>query len=338
MNLILRFLMIAALACIGVSGLSFAQSVGAVKAEEIPPPVKDNTDDFSGQYLIGSGDVLDIRVYNRPQLSRETVRVDGRGMIRMPLIEEPIRAACRTDSSLAEEISSLYREYLRYPHVEVFIKDFQSKPAVVIGAIREPGRFQMQRQIRLLELLSFAGGPTEQAGGRIQIRHDRSVKRCKSMGIQPLPNSPNGSVEWYELKDLLSTDKYDDKNNPVILPGDVVNLIEADKIYVIGNVFKPMTIALKEPVTLTQALAMAGGVMQDTDLDKISVSRRSANGNSKVELIVDLKAINKKKAEDIVLKPNDIVEVRSSRAKRFMRGLLESVAPGIFRLPVRIIP
>ena len=113
-----------------------------------------------GQYLIGNGDILDIRVYNRPQLSRETVRVDGQGLIRMPLIKERIIASCRTDTELAEVISKLYSEYLKYPHVDVFIKDFQSKPATVFGAIQEPGRFQMRRQIRLLELLSLAGGPT----------------------------------------------------------------------------------------------------------------------------------------------------------------------------------
>lgn len=332
MNLILRFLTILWLGCCGVSGFSFAQTVDHIKSNGVPTPAK-NSVNMVSQYLIGIGDVLDIRIYNRPQLSRETVRVDGQGMIRMPLIKEPIRASCRTDTDLAEAISRRYLEYLKYPHVDVFIKDFKSRQVAVIGAIREPGRFQMQRQIRLLELLSFAGGPTEQAGGRIQIRHDLSVKPCTEPAKETRTN-----VEWFELKDLLNSNKFDDKNNPIILPGDVVNLIEADKIYVIGNVYRPTTISLKERITLTQALAMAGGVMQDTDLDKIRVSRRSVDGISNVELIVNLKAINKNKAEDIALKPNDIVEVRSSRAKKFIRGLIESVAPGIFRLPVRIIP
>ena len=137
---------------------------------------------------------------------------------------------------------------------------------------------------------------------------------------------------------MLSSNKSNDQNNPIVRPGDIVNLIEADKIYVIGNVFKPTTISLKEQVTLKQAIAMAGGVMQDTKLDKIIVSRRSTDGVSRVEMIVNLKAINKKAARDIVLKRNDIVEVHSSRKKKFIRSLMESIAPGIFRLPVRIIP
>ena len=98
MNLILRFLTILSLGCCGVSGFSFAQTVEHIESNGVPTPEK-NSVNTVGQYLIGSGDVLDIRIYNRPQLSRETVRVDGQGMIRMPLIKEPIRASCRGQSN-----------------------------------------------------------------------------------------------------------------------------------------------------------------------------------------------------------------------------------------------
>src|SRR5687767_9883985 len=65
-------------------------------ADSATPPLNE-TDE---RYRIGAGDVLDIRVFNRPQLSREAVRVDGRGMIRMPLIEEEIQALCLTEGEL----------------------------------------------------------------------------------------------------------------------------------------------------------------------------------------------------------------------------------------------
>ncbi|HLE62552.1 MAG TPA: polysaccharide biosynthesis/export family protein, partial [Pyrinomonadaceae bacterium] len=110
-------------------------------------------------YQIGPGDILEIRVFNRPQLSREAVRVDARGMIRVPLIEEGIRAACRTETELAKELGKRYLEYLRNPSIEVFVKEFQSQPVAVLGAVVTPGRFQLQRRVRLLELLSYAGGP-----------------------------------------------------------------------------------------------------------------------------------------------------------------------------------
>ena len=48
------------------------------------------------RYRLGPGDIIDIRIYNRPQLSREAVRIEGNGMIRMPLIENEIQAGCLT--------------------------------------------------------------------------------------------------------------------------------------------------------------------------------------------------------------------------------------------------
>src|SRR5688572_21445180 len=55
------------------------------------------------RYRIGPGDVLGIRILNRPNLSREAVRVEGNGMIRMPLIDSEIMAACKTEGELAKE-------------------------------------------------------------------------------------------------------------------------------------------------------------------------------------------------------------------------------------------
>src|SRR5688500_5463766 len=57
-----------------------------------PQPVATSrtTPEPDDRYRIGPGDVLDIRILNRPNLSRESVRVEGNGMIRMPLIDTEI--------------------------------------------------------------------------------------------------------------------------------------------------------------------------------------------------------------------------------------------------------
>ena len=75
------------------------------------------------RYRIGPGDVLDIRIYNRPQLSRDAVRVEGNGMIRMPLIDTEIKAACLTEGELAKEISTRHARYYKNLQVDVFIKE-----------------------------------------------------------------------------------------------------------------------------------------------------------------------------------------------------------------------
>src|ERR671921_2512646 len=131
------------------------------------------------RYRIGAGDVLDIRVYNRPQLSREAVRVEGSGMIRMPLIETEIQAACLTEGELSKEIATRYARYYKNLQVDIFIKEYHSKQVAVIGAVNEQSRFQLQRRVRLLELLTYAKGPSPRAGQTINIVHSTNTSPCK---------------------------------------------------------------------------------------------------------------------------------------------------------------
>ncbi len=83
---------------------------------------------------------------------------------------------------------------------------------------------------------------------------------------------------------------------------------------------------------------MAGGVKQDTKKDKVRIVRQEPGTATKKEIFVDLTAIEKKRAEDIALLPNDIIDVPLSGGKSFMRSLLGTVVPSIGGLPVRAIP
>jgi 3-hydroxyisobutyrate dehydrogenase-like beta-hydroxyacid dehydrogenase len=83
---------------------------------------------------------------------------------------------------------------------------------------------------------------------------------------------------------------------------------------------------------------MAGGVKQDTKKDKVRIVRQEPGTATKKEIFVDLSAIEKKRAEDVALLPNDIIDVPVSGGKSFMRSLLQTVAPTVSSLPVRVIP
>lgn len=285
------------------------------------------------QYRIGPGDLLDIRVFNKPQFSRDGVRVDGRGMIRMPLIEGEIQAACRTVGELAKEITTRYLEYARSPQVDVFIKEYQSTPVAVIGAVRSASRFQLQRRVRLLELLSFVGGPADNAGRSIQIVHATGASMCDTP--TPGASAEVAAIDYYRLSDTL---RGEEKANPFVRPGDIVSLPEAEQVFVVGNVVKPSAIPLREPITVTRAIAMAGGKLPDTKSDRVRIVRQSPGSTNKTEIFVDLKAIDGRRAEDVALQAGDIVDVPTSGGKRFLRSLIGGVAPTVAQLPVRVIP
>jgi polysaccharide export outer membrane protein len=283
------------------------------------------------RYRIGPGDVLDIRILNRPNLSRDSVRVEGNGKIRMPLIETEIQASCQTEGELAKEIASRYLRFYRNPQVDVFIKGYHSRQVAIIGAVNDQSRFELQRRVRLLELLTYAKGPSEKAGQTINVVHSPQAWACTkagSDGVAPAFSS-------YRLSDTLLGHP---SANPYLEPGDIVTLPEADQVYVVGNVFSPLTISLKEPITLSRAIAMAGGVKQDARKDKIRVVRQEPGSATKREIIVNLSAIEKKRAEDIALMPNDIIEVQTSEGKALLRSLIGGAGTSVSQLPIRVVP
>jgi polysaccharide biosynthesis/export protein len=310
-----------------------AQTNGPTSQQVTPP---DGSEGEDTDYRIGPDDVIDVKVYNNPQLSRDAVRISARGTINMPLIEHEIQAACKSAKELGRDISRLYLDYLRTPQVYVSVKEYKSKPVAVIGAVNTPGQFQLQRRVRLLEMLALAGGYRERAGNTIQVIHTGGQLSCEPQAnaSQTEVADKSETVSYFNLSETL---RGDEKSMPFVQPGDVITVLEADQAYVIGNVLRPTNIALKEEVTVTEAIAMAGGIMPDTRSNKVRILRKGAGREGKTEILVDLKAIDKRQADDIALKANDIVDVPASGGKRFLRSLVGTIAPTLSQLPVRVV-
>lgn len=314
---------------IGLLGLLFLlpfqpASLGTSQAQQ---PSADN------RYRIGPGDVLEVRVARAPELSRDGVRVDQRGMIRMPMWDDDVRAACLTEGELSASIAKIYLKYKTNPHVDVFVKEFQSQPVAVTGAVKSASNFKLQRQVRLLELLSFAGGPSDAAGQTVQVVHAGGPNLC-AKGEETAASEMGGLVS-YKLEDTM---RGLGEANPYVRPGDIVRVLEADQVYVVGNVLRPTIIPLKEPITVSRAIAYAGGTAPSTKKDKVRIIRQTTGSTTKQEIFVDLGAIEKRKAEDVALLANDIVDVPISGTKSLLRSLVGTIAPAISQMPIRVIP
>lgn len=275
-------------------------------------------------YRIGPGDVLEIRFYKRPELSRDNVSVSANGTITMPMVDGEIQAACLTETELANELAQHYQKYFRSPHLDVFIKDYKSQQVAVLGAVNHPARFQLQRRVRLLRLLAEVDGLKDKAGRSINVIHDPPSFNCsKSQAVE--------GVSVYRVRDLMSGDP---KSNPYLTAGDIVFVPDADEAYIVGNVQKPTNILLREQITLSTAIAMAGGVLPASKLDKIKLVRVNDKGE-KDTTYYDLNAIQKKQKPDVVLQPGDIVEVGTSPTKVFLRGFLGASSGTLATVPLR---
>ena len=176
------------------------------------------------------------------------------------------------------------------------------------------------------ELLTFAKD-VGQGGQTINIVRAPRTDLCVTSGYSA---KAEGSFISLRVNDTL---RGNETANPYVEPGDIVTIPEDEQGDVIGNVYSPKSLPLREHITVSRAIAMAGGPLRDSKTDKIRIVRQTGGGQS--EMYVDLKAIAQKKAEDVQLKPNDIVEVHESTGKSLMRSLMGAVAPTAAQLPIQ---
>lgn len=300
--------------------------------------VQDDQRILSKNYRIGVGDILKVLVPKQEMLSLDNVRVSNDGTIRLPLVREEIPAACLTEAELTESINKRYEEYLLDPQVYVAVQEFHSNPVSVLGSVNVPGRFDIQRPIRLLELLTYVKGPTPQAGENIQIYRSPEINICDPKSMTQ-DDEENG--QELIILPLAETLKGSESANPFVQTGDIITINEAKKpgeAYIIGNVKTAKIITLDEPRTLSQAVAIAGGVTGGANIEKIKISRQDPKTLAKTEIIANLKEINNDNEKDIALKPNDIIEVPGpSGTKKFLRELYKTIIPTVTRgiIPIR---
>ncbi|HEY9286086.1 MAG TPA: SLBB domain-containing protein [Pyrinomonadaceae bacterium] len=300
-----------------------------------------------GEYVLGLGDVLQLKVYGEPQFDGDlTVEEDGH--ISVPFAEEPIPARCRKVNAVRKDVITALAVLLKNPKVDLRVKDRVSRrPAIVYGAVRTPLLFQMQRPARLLELLSNAGGVTEQHSGTVQIVHteppmcDEDVP-ADAPAAAPVATGEDALGVPFNLYRVTDLRQGLPEANPYIRNGDIVYVAEASPIYVVGNVVQPANLYLREGMTLTRALATVGGVREANE-SKVRIHRLNQRTMTHEVVIVDYKAIKANKEKDVPLQPYDIIEVPKrgfgiQDVRNMVMGVVTSSATGVgANLPLRIL-
>lgn len=262
-------------------------------------------------YLLGPGDTLDVRVFGQPDLNA-IVEVDSDGNISsLPFLETPVPARCRTEKEVQKEIAKAYAKYLKNPQVSVRIGERKSRqPATVFGAVRQPTRVQMQRKVRLNELMAVSGGFTERASGTIEILHTEPLM-CPGPGEEALATIDGDKLprQIIKLADLKAGKQ---EANPIIRPGDYITVTEAEPIYIIGSVTAPQGIYLRDQLTLSRALAMVGGARKEAKTSDVRVFRQKPGQTDQEVIHVDYSKIKKNEAPDFFLQAFDVIEVQEA--------------------------
>ena len=327
-----------------VSLATLALVYGQEPASQAPVSPQGSSIDSQGikDYLLGPGDVVDVRVFGQPDLNA-IAEVDSDGNISSLPFLDPIRAKCRTEKQVQKDIATAYAKYLKNAQVSVRITERKSRPpSTIFGAVKTPTQFLMLRTVRLNELISKAGGITERSSGTIQILHTEPVM-CPAPGEEADAILADGSVP---MKIVQIADFRANKPgaNPIIRPGDYVSVTEAEPVYITGSVLSPQGVYMKDRLTLSVALAQVGGVRKEAKTNDIRISRVKAGSDERETIHVDYAAIKKNQKPDFLLKAYDVIEVPEASpfsggrlGTTLLSGFTSAVSSLGSSLPMRVL-
>jgi polysaccharide export outer membrane protein len=274
-----RVAMSAFLCC---GGLAYA----AVDSEPLPPSNAAAVSDERRLIELGAGDQISLEVYGQPDMN-STLYVGNDGAISVPLAGPvlvggvtPVVAAKRVEDALVSG------RFLKDPHVTIAVLVGKSQRVSVLGEVRNPGRYLIDPNTSIFDLLAQAGGTTSESSEIIYILHTDVA----------------GVVQRYsmDLKSLSGASALQPEQR--LQSGDQVLVPRADEFYIYGEVSRPDKYRIERGMTVVEAIARAGGVGPRGSERRVDIKRMGADGK-----YVILHA----KASDSV-QPNDVIHVKES--------------------------
>lgn len=249
---------------------------------------KQAVSDQSTQVKFGPGDLIDVNVYNVPELTSK-VRVSNAGDVYLPLIDY-VHVAGLTQ----EEVQALIEKrlsdggFVRSPHVSIFVEDASSQGVTLIGEVQKPGIYPDVADRKLYEVVSEAGGFTASASRKIAILRRNQPEPIRVDLPRDLADDPKGNVD--------------------IMPGDTITVPRAPIIYVVGDVARPSGLLVDNgTLTVLQALALAGGTNHTAKLGGARIIRKTPAGITETKL--EIKRMLEAKIPDVTLHADDILFV-----------------------------
>ena len=265
-------------------------------------------------YVIGREDVLDISVWQSPDLTKVlTIQSDG-------TIDYPILGSLQAAGLTPPQLAGILREklaqgYVKDPKVTVSVKEYNSKKVLVFGEVAKPGLYKLRGEIPLLEFLFMVGGVNQDAKRMTVIRPPKVSEDAIPSALLPASRGDASleSAAPIEIDLIALLSKGDLSQNIMIRPGDSVYVASGtgQKYYVLGQVRQPGPYEWIQDITLLEAIKLAQGITERGAPNRIKV-RKNYGDRQEVLKINLTDIINGKKKDDIVIKPGDTIIVPES--------------------------
>jgi polysaccharide biosynthesis/export protein len=249
----------------------------------------------NSDYTVGPGDRLKIQVWGHDDLNR-VVEVTADGTFSFPFIGK-VQALGKNvfalENILVEKLSD---GYLVAPQLSVAVSEYNNKKVFLFGEVVRPGSYILKANMRLLELISDAGGFTAGRGATgTVVRVPDRLNDAKPVTIE---DAAGHEIITINLTELTNGDA---RENIVIVPNDSIYISTADRIFVTGEVKRPGEVEYQEGMTVRQAISKAGGGTPKAAIGRTRIVRM--NDGREIEI--------KPQPGDRIL-PNDIVKVPES--------------------------
>jgi polysaccharide export outer membrane protein len=248
-------------------------------------------------YRVGPGDVLEINVPGRPDLSRLPT-VQTTGSVFLPLLDE-VAVEGLTVGDIRGRLTRLYAgRGVTVPAVEVRVREYQSHFVWVRGAVNRPGRKPLRGGSRLVDALVESGGFSSGASGEVTVERQEGAfadgSTSRRFRFRPGTPTPEGQLDL-ELP---------------LRHRDVVTAAPQRYVTVAGAVARPGRYAHDAGMTVSRAISTAGGSRGGR---KATVERQDPGTGTTRSLQVDLKAVEAGREPDLELLPDDAVSVQGRR-------------------------
>lgn len=292
----------------------------AVAIAQKPVIAKPTQDTVSPKgYMYGPGDEITGKVAFEQEYSF-VATVDENGRIEVPFSNTPVLVQCKTEAEVRSQLRKLLEEFLKNPQLSIQTTKRSRAHTSIYGAVPTAARIELSRRATLMELIVAAGGTTDQASGIVQVfriqgppcagEDDSNRWKAESGDPGEIPS---------KIYSLSALSLGNEESNPVILPGDIIEVQKAAPAYITGEVISPQAIFLKERgTTLQEALSMISGTTPTAKTKEIKIYRlkpgSSPTSKERGEpIIVNFELIKAGKAKDVLLQPYDIVQVDKAK-------------------------
>ena len=273
---------------------------------------------------LGRGDVINISVYDEPDLTISGIPIRPDGRISFPLAGD-IQAEGLTVSQLSDSLTEGLLNFILAPKVSVIVLEFNSQHYTIFGEVVHPGVFPLKTDVSITEALAVAGGL------------NKGQFRATSVELADLNHAfiaRNGKVLPVDFVRLIR--QGDLRYDISLQSGDYIYIPSglSQEVYILGEVNRPMLFAYREDMPMSRTLALAEGFTPDADLKRIHIIRGALHNPTVI--MINFDEVLKGRAREVPLEPGDIVYVPPTGLTSFAR-IMDKITPSIQAIQTGLI-